>query len=301
MTTDQAKFILQSFRPDGSDSSDPSFAEALAVASANRELGEWLARERAADAAFASVLSEAHIPSNLREDILSVLSGDNTDITIDSLDGEFIGALAQMTPPANLKSSILAAMDAQTIAVPEQKAEPNNVISMRHWLGAMSAAAALVVAALLAFGGPPEGPLSQSMAQAGTISYLNASFESSELDYKGETTGDILTYLQSNPQLTPSNIPSSLKDAKAVGCKILEISGKKASLICYNTEDFGMVHLVTFKSEDVMGDLCPFKDASGNCISCPTGQFSIASWMDENTASFLYSAAVTPARLSQVF
>jgi len=280
MTTDQAKFILQSFRPDGSDASDPSFAEALSVASANRELGEWLACERATDAAFAAVLSEAHIPNALRQDILDVLTGEQTDISIDSMDGQFIGALAQMTPPTNLKSSILAAMD---------------------WLGAISAAAAVVVAALLAFSGPPEGPLSRDMANAGTISYLNASFESSELDFKGKSTDDILTYLETNPELTPQNIPTALTDAEAVGCKILEISGKKASLICYNTKEFGLVHLVTFKSEDVMGDLCPFKDASGNCISCPTGQYSIASWMDENTASFLYSADVTPARLSEVF
>ena len=54
MDKEQAKFILQSFRPDGADAQDPDFAEALALAAQDRELGDWLASERAQDAAFAA-------------------------------------------------------------------------------------------------------------------------------------------------------------------------------------------------------------------------------------------------------
>ena len=56
MDKEQAKFILQSFRPDGADASDADFAEALEFAARDRELGEWLASERAADAQFANAL-----------------------------------------------------------------------------------------------------------------------------------------------------------------------------------------------------------------------------------------------------
>ena len=55
MDKEQAKFILQSFRPDGADAADTDFAEALQLAVEDRELGEWLADERATDAAFAAV------------------------------------------------------------------------------------------------------------------------------------------------------------------------------------------------------------------------------------------------------
>ena len=76
MDKEQAQFILQSFRPDGADASDPSFAEALQLAAADRELGEWLADERSADAAFAAALCEVEIPEELRQHILAVMRGE---------------------------------------------------------------------------------------------------------------------------------------------------------------------------------------------------------------------------------
>jgi len=57
MDKEEARFILRCFRPDGADAENPDFAEALAWAAKDRELGEWLARERARDADFASALS----------------------------------------------------------------------------------------------------------------------------------------------------------------------------------------------------------------------------------------------------
>jgi len=56
MDKEQAKFILRSFRPDGSDVNDKDFSEALALAMEDRELGEWLAAERAFDASLADAL-----------------------------------------------------------------------------------------------------------------------------------------------------------------------------------------------------------------------------------------------------
>ena len=67
MDKEQARFILQSFRPDGADAHDPDFAQALAVAAENRDLGAWLAVERAQDSAFALALSKLEIPDDLRE------------------------------------------------------------------------------------------------------------------------------------------------------------------------------------------------------------------------------------------
>ena len=55
MDKEQARFILQSFRPDGADAKDPDFAEALAVAAEDRELGDWLAAERALPASISRI------------------------------------------------------------------------------------------------------------------------------------------------------------------------------------------------------------------------------------------------------
>ncbi len=53
MDKEEARFILRCFRPDGADAENPDFAQALGWAAKDRELGEWLARERACDAGFA--------------------------------------------------------------------------------------------------------------------------------------------------------------------------------------------------------------------------------------------------------
>ena len=42
MDREQARFILRSFRPDGADSGNPDFEEALSVATVDGELGAWL-------------------------------------------------------------------------------------------------------------------------------------------------------------------------------------------------------------------------------------------------------------------
>ena len=124
MDKEQAKFILQSFRPDGADAKDPDFAEALAVAAEDRELGDWLAAERAQDAAFAAALSELAIPAELRENILTVLNGEvRDDGEFADLDSSFIGALASVTPPAGLRDQILTAMQVEMQSEPVDEVE----------------------------------------------------------------------------------------------------------------------------------------------------------------------------------
>jgi hypothetical protein len=71
MTTEQAKFILSAFRPNGSDAGNPAFGEALRWAGEDPMLGEWFARSRAHDAVLASKLAQILPPPGLREAILA--------------------------------------------------------------------------------------------------------------------------------------------------------------------------------------------------------------------------------------
>ena len=69
MDREQAKFILRSFRPDGADVADRDFAEALKLSTEDRELGDWLAKERAFDSVFAEAMAGIDIPKSLRQEI----------------------------------------------------------------------------------------------------------------------------------------------------------------------------------------------------------------------------------------
>lgn len=71
MTNDEAKFILQAYRPDGRDASDPQMAPALAQARTDPRLGEWFGREQAHAAAVAAKLGEVAPPAGLRDAILA--------------------------------------------------------------------------------------------------------------------------------------------------------------------------------------------------------------------------------------
>ena len=71
MTTQEAKFLLSAYRPDGRDAVDPFFAEALAQARSDPELAAWFAREQAMDARISEKLGGIVPPQGLRESILA--------------------------------------------------------------------------------------------------------------------------------------------------------------------------------------------------------------------------------------
>jgi len=123
MDKERAKFILQSFRPDGADASDTDFADALQTAAENHELAEWLAEERASDAVFAEALNSIAIPDELRMHILTVMRGEKpgNPAMEAEMDELFSDALEQITPPSDLREQILAAVQVQQIHSNSQK------------------------------------------------------------------------------------------------------------------------------------------------------------------------------------
>jgi len=71
MSNQEAKFILEAYRPNGRDAGDATFDAALAQAKTDPALGAWFARAQTHDAAIAARLGELVPPSGLREAILA--------------------------------------------------------------------------------------------------------------------------------------------------------------------------------------------------------------------------------------
>lgn len=70
MNNEEAKLILQAYRPGGQDANDPQFREALEQAQRDPELARWFANEQALDSRIsaklkASVTPPAHLKSQL--------------------------------------------------------------------------------------------------------------------------------------------------------------------------------------------------------------------------------------------
>ncbi len=74
MDNEQAKFILQVYRPGGEDASDPQFAEALEQVRRDPGLVKWFKEQQALDEAIANKLESAPAPADLRDAILAARS-----------------------------------------------------------------------------------------------------------------------------------------------------------------------------------------------------------------------------------
>ena len=70
MDNQEAKFILNAYRPGGQDANDPRFAEALAQARRDPVLEHWFRESVAFDAAVTEKFRTVEVPPDLREKIL---------------------------------------------------------------------------------------------------------------------------------------------------------------------------------------------------------------------------------------
>ena len=275
MDREQARFVLQSFRPDGADAGDPDFAEALKLALENRELGEWLASERAFDAEFAVALSSVDLPGNLREDIFACLAGERGDFpqAQDLNDAAWIGALASIQPPAFLRDRVIAAMERT------ENLDHVRVSVFRRAAIPLAAAAGIALAFFITRPARPtalvrSGPVPIEAVQAGFIrTYQSPLFS---LDEKREDHQLLVRHLQKRKLPCADCLPRGLRNVKGIGCRELVIDGKRGSLICFDERENGVVHVVIFRREDVCGEL-PEKNRPR---MAQNGDWASAQWQD---------------------
>ena len=297
MDKEQAKFILGSYRAGSDAVNDEDFAEALALATDNRELGEWLAKERAMDDSFAKALASITLPLNLREDILGCLHGERHDFpdAEGHQDATMIGALASVQVPSELRGDILAAMlrsapkataQASPDAVVIPQANARIVPFWRRFSIPIAAAAGIALALILTPG--PETPTLASnqrvpleVVQAGFINtYQSPSFA---LEVKQDNKDALVENLKSRSLPCPCCLPPGLEGAKSIGCRELTINGKHGSVICFEQKDIGVVHLVIFRRGDIDGQC---KNLEAPCYDS-RGAWSIARWQNTENVFIL--------------
>ena len=312
MDKEEARFILRCFRPDGADAENPDFAEALAWAAKDRELGEWLARERSSDAGFAKALAEVSIPASLREEILAGLAverGDGSEIP-DAFDACVIGAMASLSPPPGLRGEILAAM--------ERTAAPVQDSNRGWWRFGLPLAAAAGIALAFVLSGPgskPAEPLVRNVPAEGplvppdkllTISHVEDGFiktyesESPKftLDLENPDHHALFDHLLSKKLPCPKRcLPKGLQEFDGDGCRELEIDGKRGAVVCFKQEG-EKVHLVVFKRCDVKCKL----PKTGKPDFKEHGHWSVARWTDDEWVYVLMGKEnVDVKRLEEMF
>lgn len=293
MDKTQARFILDSFRPDGADVHDPDFAEALALAMTDRELGDWLAQERALDTAFADALATVDLPETLRSGIYACLAAERGAFpqAENGWDAAWIGALASLQAPPALRDQVLAAMD-RTIA--KSVPAPQNGRKFRsYWrVWIPLAAAAGIVLAL----GLPRAVNPTTVAKIRVtvpISAVQAGFvhtiESPKFQLEEKTPDHLalVAHLRDRGLPCPRCLPPGLRSVAGFGCRELIVDGVRGSLICFDLGTDGLVHLVIFQRDDVRGDFPKLTDP--RFVS--NGGWATAMWADSARVYLVLSRA----------
>jgi hypothetical protein len=277
MDKEQARLILRSFRPDGADADDVDFGAALKLALEDRELGEWLACERAFDAAFAKSLGAVDLPLNLREDVLACMAGQREDYPpiLDAVDVAWVGALLSIQAPPSLRDELISAME---VSAGSKKSK--TLLFKRLWVP-LAAAAGIVLAL---FVGEPEDfgawagrkkSVPIEALQAGFIQAYESPFFRLE-----ENRGDqqvLIKHLKDRKLPCPKTLPPGLRDVAGIGCRELVIDGKRGSLVCFSERENGTVHMVIFRREDVACNL----SSCGGPKFAKQGSWVTAQWMDD--------------------
>lgn len=295
MDREQAKFVLESCQPGKIDMSDSQVADALALVAQDHELAAWLAEARAWDASFAHALQDIPLPDGLRESILLGLAAHRGDFPepADDQDAAMMGALSGIRTPDDLRGRILAAM--------ERTQEPA-VVKVVFWkkLALPVAAAAGIALALLwdvrKIDTVPLAaqPVAVDVVQAGFIrTYESPVFH---LDRQHKEHKELLKTLEAKGLPCPSCLPPGLKGCEGVGCRELTINGKRGSIVCFDEDTNGTVHLVIFRREDVAGTL-PCRD---NPEFSKQGRWVTARW-EHNGHAFLLIGATDESRLAKLF
>lgn len=297
MDKEQARFILRSFRADGADVDNRDFAEALAMAARDRDLGEWLAAERAFDASFAAALESIELPQSLRDDILGCLAANRSDFpqAEDAHDTAMIGVLASIQAPPALRGQILMAMErSRSLGVPRKS-------TWRRLAIPLAAAAGITVALLVTRDNTVnkiiasnDAPIPVDVVQAGFIRAYESPIFS--LDMQRSEHRELVNHLKSRKLPCPSCMPPGLANVIGIGCRELIIDGKRGSLICYDERENGVVHLVIFRREDVTGDIPDRKRASFS----QHGHWAAARWGDDKHV-FILIGATDVGKMSQLF
>ena len=288
MDKEHARFILQSYRPDGADAKDPHFTEALQLAAENRELGEWLANERADDALFAEALKTINIPEDLRDEIFSVLEHDAKEGDDLELDGVFSGALAMVQTPAGLRDQIISAME-----VERASAEPHNVTKIpTRWFNYTAIAALLMIGIVFVFSlninsdNDHRVALHDLQIQSGAL--INASHE---VTCNKDSLDGVNQWLVSNGLPEADSVPQGLIATKTKGGrKLILDNGVEASMIFFEKKDVGNFYLMILKLESI-GDVDKIVSMDQinvkRCKTCPVTSFNVTSWKDDKKVYML--------------
>ena len=304
MDREQARFILQSLRSDGTDEESADFEEALGVASEDAALGAWLSAERKRDAAIAATFEDIPVPASLPEDILAAVRlekgsrASSEDLAADQ------AGLREVRSPVQVGASDEKQM---TVLKVEVAGRASGLMSPGYSLDYTSSGerkegmmkvvlltGLLVVGAFAAFELTSSNP--DSMASGREPMTLQALGRealvvvSQELPFELQGNG-LYGYqdwirAEGGPRFDFMALPRKISGGQLLGCRVSTVGEARAAHLCFEVENVP-VHVFVVPT-------MPVKDApsgwrvAADCWTCPeTGVAVVAQRLESRIWFFL--------------
>lgn len=279
MDKERAKFVLRSFRPDGADVDGGDFADALRLATTDREMGEWLMRERAFDAEFAEAFARVELPEDLRQSVLLAMISDGAEYPKVDLEEEerMKQAFREIPIPDILRGKVLEAMDRTGQARKVARG------GWRRIAVPLAAAACIGILFLVMHRESREVEVGKTeVPERIPIEAVQESFveiyESPgfRLEKWNPDRATLVAHLRGEGWPAGDiQFPPGLENFRGLGCRGMVVDGKRGSLICL-VETSGILHLLVFRREDIKGEL----PGIGVPAISKDGKWAMASWGD---------------------
>lgn len=251
MNIEQIVEILEAYRPGEDLESDPVVREALKAAEADPVLARIRDQVDEFDAAFADAVQRIPVPDDLQQKILQA------------------ARLGDLT---------------------RQQVAPLAANRILRWLhpATFGIAAAVVIMLALTFTFWSKPDLNESriaLAQDPISAAAQAVYASLNPAFKSRDGEKVRDYLVSKNGFAPETLPGDVVWNKAFACDVIEINGRKVSIICFMAPDSSRsMHLFTFLREEF-----PEVDVPSRPVIRRSGNACCAQWGDDRQIHVLYS------------
>lgn len=196
------------------------------------------------------------------------------------LDEKIADTLAETPVPSGLNERLLAAMMAEA-AEPPVKTRATGSTARMTWL----ALAAIVTLSGVGLWWNAQPKWEQEALAI--AAQLNAGQLS--LDVLSPDLSKLKNVLVQAQAPTPEQLPQDLTALSPLGCKVIQIQGQPASVVCFQITPQQIAHLVTFSTVGLSK-----APAIGNPRFTQEGEWNIAIWRVGNQGHFLATKADAP-------
>lgn len=214
MNSDEAKFILQARRPNGSDDQTPTMREALDQAARDPLLGEWLSKQERFDASVANALRQVQPPTDLRALILAGAAAQSTkrDARAWWRRTPWLAMAASLTLIATLGTVAFIRLNPSGTSVAgHTESMPANLATLR------------------------ELALAESAGMHGD-------------GVHADQIGDLGRWLETPGQRLTVGLPVDFAGLQALGCRTLTVAGREVLEVCFQRDQ--VYHLYIARRSD---------------------------------------------------